>query len=66
MEKEPNYDNDGLDPSEEYFKKKEKGNDDDTYFPSSRIRTTTLLSTRKFIDSQFTLEGITTLFFNVH
>ena len=33
MEKEPNYDNDGLDPSEEYFKKKEKGNDDDTYFP---------------------------------
>ena len=33
MEKERNYDNDGLDPSEEYFKKKEKGNDDDTYFP---------------------------------
>ena len=33
MEKEPNFDNDGLDPSEEYFKKKEKGNDDDTYFP---------------------------------
>ena len=31
MEKERNYDNDGLDPSEEYFKKKE--NDDDTYFP---------------------------------
>jgi len=28
MEKERNYDNDGLDPSEEYFKKKEKGNDD--------------------------------------
>ena len=33
MDKENNYDNDGLDPSEEYFKKKEKGNDDDTYFP---------------------------------
>ena len=32
-EKEHNYDNDGLDPSEEYFRKKEKGNDDDTYFP---------------------------------
>ena len=31
MEKERNYDNDGLDPSEEYFKKKE--NYDDTYFP---------------------------------
>ena len=33
MEKKRNYDNDGLDPSEEYFKKKEKVNDDDTYFP---------------------------------
>ena len=33
MEKERNYDNDGLDPSEEYFKQKGKGNDDDTYFP---------------------------------
>ena len=34
MEKERNYDNDGLDPFEKYFKKKEKGNDDDdTYFP---------------------------------
>ena len=33
MEKEPNYDNDGLDPSEEYFRKKKKGNDEDTYFP---------------------------------
>ena len=30
MEKEPNYDNDGLDPSEEYFRKKKKGNDEDT------------------------------------
>ena len=34
MGKERNYGNDGLDPSEEYFKKKEKDNDDDTYFPS--------------------------------
>ena len=32
MEKERNYDNYGLDPFEEYFKNKEKGNDDDTYF----------------------------------
>ena len=31
-EKEQNYDNDGLDPSEEYFRKKKKGNDEDTYF----------------------------------
>ena len=30
MEKERNYDNDGLDPSEEYFRKKGKDNDDDT------------------------------------
>ena len=33
MEKEQNYDNDGLDPSEEYFRKKKKDNDEDTYFP---------------------------------
>ena len=33
MEKEPNYDNDGLDLSEEYFKRKKKGDDEDTYFP---------------------------------
>ena len=34
MTDERNYDNDGLDPSEEYFKKKRKSNDDDdTYFP---------------------------------
>ena len=32
MEKERNYDYGGLDPSEEYFKKEEKGNDYDTYF----------------------------------
>ena len=33
MERESNYDNDGLDPSEEYFRKKKKGEDEDTYFP---------------------------------
>ena len=33
MKKKRNYDNDGLDPSEEYFKKKEKGHEDETYFP---------------------------------
>ena len=33
MGKEHNYDNDGLDPSEEYCRRKKKGNDDDTYFP---------------------------------
>ena len=43
MEKERNYDNDGLDPSEEYFRKKKKDNDEDTYFPFRGIRTTTLL-----------------------
>ena len=32
MEREHDYDNDGLDPSEEYFRKKKKNNDD-TYFP---------------------------------
>ena len=33
MGKEPNYNNDGLDPSEEYVRKKKKGNDKDTYSP---------------------------------
>ena len=33
MEKTRNYDNDVLDPSEEFFRKKDKGNDEDTYFP---------------------------------
>ena len=32
MERESYYDNDGLDPSEEYFRKKKKGNDEETYF----------------------------------
>ena len=31
-EKEYNNENDGLDPSEQYFRKK-KGNDEDTYSP---------------------------------
>ena len=44
MEKESNYDNDGLDPSEEYFRKKKKGNYEATYFPPPRrIRTAALL-----------------------
>ena len=33
MDRESNYDNDGLDLSEEYFKKKKKGDDEETYFP---------------------------------
>jgi len=32
-EEERNYDNDGLDQSEEYFIRKRKGDDEDTYFP---------------------------------
>ena len=34
INKERNYDNEGLDQSEEYFRKKKQGNDEDTYFPS--------------------------------
>ena len=33
MEKERNYNNDGLDTSAEYFRTKKKDNDEDTYFP---------------------------------
>ena len=33
MERESDYGNDGLDPSAEYFRKKKKGNDEDTYSP---------------------------------
>ena len=33
MGKESDYDNDGLDPSEEYFRKRKICHDDDTYFP---------------------------------
>ena len=32
MGRESDYDNDGLDPSEEYFRRKEKCNDEDIYF----------------------------------
>ena len=38
IEKESDYDNDGLDPSEEYFRKKKKGNDDGTYFPQEESK----------------------------
>ena len=35
IEKELNYNNDGSDPSEEYFRKKKIcHDDDDTYFPT--------------------------------
>ena len=43
MEKESSYENDGLDPSEEYFRKKKKGNDEDTYFPSEESEHFTFL-----------------------
>ncbi|WP_288263056.1 hypothetical protein [uncultured Prochlorococcus sp.] len=33
MERESNDDNDGLDSSEEYFRKKKKVNYEETYFP---------------------------------
>tara|TARA_X000001036_G_scaffold436339_1_gene479289 strand:+ start:112 stop:240 length:129 start_codon:yes stop_codon:yes gene_type:complete len=33
MNREREYDNDGLDTSEEYFRKKEKSRDEETYFP---------------------------------
>tara|TARA_Y200000002_G_C22214794_1_gene468987 strand:+ start:228 stop:356 length:129 start_codon:yes stop_codon:yes gene_type:complete len=39
MGKERNYDNDGLDPLEEYFIKKNNDNDDDTYFPPEESET---------------------------
>ena len=34
MERVSDYENDGLDLSEEYFRKKKKGNDEDTYSPT--------------------------------
>ena len=38
MEKEYYYNNDGLDPSEGYFRKKKICHDDeDTYFPTSEL-----------------------------
>ena len=33
MKKEHKYDNDGIYPSEEYFRKKKKDDDEDTYSP---------------------------------
>ena len=33
MGRESDYDNNGLDPSEGYFRKKKKVDDKDTYFP---------------------------------
>ena len=33
MERESDYDNDGLDPFEEYFRQRKKGNYEETYFP---------------------------------
>ena len=33
MKRECDYDNDGLDRSEEYFRRKQKANDEDSYFP---------------------------------
>ena len=33
MNNERNYDNDGLDPSEEYLRKKKNNDDEETYFP---------------------------------
>ena len=33
LEKEHNYDDDGLDQSEEYFRKKKNDNHNDIYFP---------------------------------
>ena len=33
MERESNYDNDGLDTAEEYIRKNKKDNDEEIYFP---------------------------------
>ena len=40
IDKECSYDNEGLDPSEEYFRKKKKSNDEDTYSPSEESEPT--------------------------
>ena len=37
MERESNYDNDGLNQSEEYFRNKKKSNDEETYFPPEEL-----------------------------
>ena len=58
MGKERNYDNDGLDPSEEYFRKKKKDNYDDTYFPQKNQNHHIIKSIRKFIDRFFKIKKI--------
>ena len=40
MERDIDYDNDGLDPSEEYFRKKKKGNNQETFFPPEESQPT--------------------------
>jgi hypothetical protein len=40
MGKERNYDNDRLDPSEEYFRNKKNDHDYDTYFPQEESKPT--------------------------
>ena len=64
MEKERNYDNDGLDPSEEYFKKKEKGMMIPIFLKKNQNHH--IIKHLEIFDIQFTLEGINTFFFNVH
>ena len=39
MKRESNYNNDGLDLSEEYFRNKKKGNEEETYFPPKESET---------------------------
>ena len=56
--KERNYDNDGTDPSEEYFRKKKKDNDDDTYFPQKNQNHHIIKNSRKFIDRFFKIKKI--------
>ena len=59
MERENDYDNDGLDPSEEYFRKKKKGNDEDTYFPPEESEPPHY----KFLDITTTIKGLGNLFY---
>ena len=62
MEKERNYDNDGLDPSEEYFRKKE--NDDDTYFPPEESEPPHYWAQRNLLTVDLKLEK-STLFYKL-
>ena len=57
MEKERNYDNDGLDPSEEYFRKKKKGNDEDTYFPPEESEPPHYWAQRNLLTVDLKLDG---------